>query len=282
MSAPETFVVLCGMPRCGTRQFADFANAHPRLCVQGEIRGSLLPVIRATLEAGAAAYPTGYSAHQFRQKRAQGLADLLALLSKSQRIAKPGADGDSLIHGLKCPQIERQRGLLAAIVRPAFRRMVWLHCIRNPADCWLSLRAMPWFHDDLDQFVARYCTSLAQACALADSPATDPRFAQSVAALNLDAFIASPDRAGWLGRHLFAPLGLGPPAAELDRIVAATGNRNATSRATGTPRASRLDAADHAGFLRHAARLDEAIGAYNRRLGTTLALRLPVDTGVAA
>ncbi|MFD2780234.1 hypothetical protein ACFS32_02845 [Novosphingobium pokkalii] len=86
----QAFTVLCGMPRCGTRQFADFLNAHPRLCLQGEIRSGLVNTIRATLDAGDRAYASGYAANYYRQKRAQGVIDLFTLLSKARRISKPG------------------------------------------------------------------------------------------------------------------------------------------------------------------------------------------------
>jgi hypothetical protein len=254
------------MPRCGTRQFADFLNRHPRLCLQGEIRGTLLGTIRGALEAAQQAYPRGYAARAFREKRARGVIDLFGLLSKGNRITKQGAD----IHGFKCPQMERQQGHITAIVRPAFKRLVWLHAIRNPVDCWLSLRAMPWFSDDPDQFVERYCSSLDYArnrrtkwgrtgrdgnrCAPVTTGAPAPTLAMgtTIAALDLDAFIASADKPGWLGQHLFAPLGLAPSAAELAHFAATTDNRNATTRATGAARSRMLDPADHARFEHHA------------------------------
>ncbi|PTR06000.1 hypothetical protein [Novosphingobium sp. GV061] len=273
----ETFIVLCGMPRCGTRQFADFLNAHPRLCLQGEIRSGLIQTIRATLAAGDRAYATGYAANYYRQKRAQGVIDLFTLLSKARRISKPGAD----LHGFKCPQMERQSAAISAIVQPAFARLVWLHCIRNPADCWLSLKAMPWFSDDMDQFVERYCDSLDQARAIADAPAAEGLDTR-ISPLDLDAFIAAADKPGWLGCQLFAPLGLAPSPEELTRIATTTDNRNATARATGNARATVLGAADHDDMARHAGRLEEAIAAYNARFGTALALRLPVAEAVAA
>ncbi|NMN07143.1 MULTISPECIES: tetratricopeptide repeat protein [unclassified Novosphingobium] len=272
----ETFVVLCGMPRCGTRQFADFLNAHPRLCLQGEIRSALVGTIRATLEAGDRAYASGYAASYYRQKRAQGAIDLFTLLSKAKRLTKPGAD----IHGFKCPQMERQSAAIAAIARPAFRRLAWLHCVRNPADCWLSLKAMPWFSDGMDQFVERYCNSLDQARAIADARSphdlAPDGLETAISPLDLDAFIAAANKADWLGRHLFAPLGVAASEAELARFVATVDNRNATERATGSARAKLLCSEDHAAMARHATRLDTAIAAYNARFGTALALRLPL------
>ncbi|GHC97449.1 hypothetical protein [Novosphingobium pokkalii] len=273
----QAFTVLCGMPRCGTRQFADFLNAHPRLCLQGEIRSGLVNTIRATLDAGDRAYASGYAANYYRQKRAQGVIDLFTLLSKARRISKPGAD----LHGFKCPQIERQSAAITAIVRPAFATLHWLHCIRNPADCWLSLKAMPWFSDSLDQFVTRYCDSLDQARAIAEAPAVEG-LAVDIHALDLDAFIAAPDKPAWLGQHLFGPLDVAVAPEALARIVAGTDNRNATERATGSARPKVLSAEDHAGLRRHAGRLDDAIGAYNTRFGTALALRLPLAEAQAA
>lgn len=275
--ALDHFVVLCGMPRCGTRQFADFLNRHPRLCLQGEIRASLLAPMRALLDAGEAAYPTGYAANFYRQKRARGVIDLFGLLSKGKRTTKPAAD----IHGFKCPLIERQQAQITALVAPSFRALVWLHCIRNPADCWLSLKAMPWFADSLGQFVERYCASLDAARALA---ARQERQGLAVVthALDLDDFIASADKGEWLGRHLFAPLGLAPDAATLAHFAATTDNRNATSRATGSPRATGLDPDDLAGFSAHAPRLEAAIKAYNDSFGTALCLRLAPAKALAA
>jgi hypothetical protein len=265
----ETFVVLCGMPRCGTRQFADFLNRHPRLCLQGEIRGTLLGTIRGALEAAQQAYPRGYAARAFREKRARGVIDLFGLLSKGNRITKQGAD----IHGFKCPQMERQQGHITAIVRPAFKRLVWLHAIRNPVDCWLSLRAMPWFSDDPDQFVERYCSSLDYARTLAE---------RSGGGNKHDHRRARPRRLHRQRRQtrLARPAPVRPARPCPERRRTGPFRRDDRQSQCHHPRHGRR-AVPHARSRRPrpvrtpCPRLEAAIAAYNARLGTQLALRLP-------
>jgi hypothetical protein len=243
----ETFVVLCGMPRCGTRQFADFLNAHPRLCLQGEIRSGLLGTIRATLDAGDSAYASGYAANYYRQKRAQGVIDLFTLLSKR---------GGSASRGPTCTGSNARRWSARARRSPPSSARHSPRCTGCTYPQSGRLLAVAHGHAVVFRqprpVRGRYCDSLDHARAIAERSGAErggtetgaPRDARrppplamgtTIAALDLDAFIASADKPGWLGQHLFAPLGLAPSAAELAHFAATTDNRNATS----APRAAR-------------------------------------------
>jgi len=260
-------VILCGMPRCGTRQFTDFLNQESSICLQGEIKQSLIDPIRQMVEAADRVYADGAYSGRYRKKRAQLLLQLFSHLSKSYPFHKPSAT----IHGFKTPGIEKAYQTLNSLFLPSTHRLVYFYCIRNISDCYLSLCSMPWFKATPKQFVAKFLRSLTAARQIKASPEAE-KGQVAIEILNLDAFIASTDRAQWLATRLFAPVDLQPKAAWLQSIASTTGNRNSTERATGKKRDTQLPADVRGIFLAEKESINAAIQEFNEVFNETLPL----------
>ncbi|MCH7628500.1 hypothetical protein [Novosphingobium percolationis] len=265
------FVVLCGMPRCGTRQFADFLNRHHDVCIQGEIRHALLRPLRDMMAAGDAAYPQGYASNYFQRKRAQAVVELFASFSKARRVMKPKAT----FHGFKTPQIESHHKRIDQIVGTSFATTAYLYCIRNVADCYLSLVEMPWFTDGPNAYIDKYIESLETAIELRHASLRTGARA-SIGVLNLDDFIACDDKPTWLARRLFHPLTIPASDEWIKEIAETTDNRNATERATGTRRAKVLGGAAAEVFALRLAEVERAVERFNRTFSENLSCRLPL------
>lgn len=265
------FLVLCGMPRCGTRQFADFLNRHHDVCIQGEIRHALLRPTRDLMVAGDEAYPQGYASNYFQRKRAQAVVEIFASFSKARRVVKPKAT----FHGFKTPQIESHHKRIGQIVGESFAGTAYLYCIRNVADCYLSLVQMPWFTDGPNAYIEKYIDSLDTAITLRhESLRTGAR--ASIGVLNLDDFIACDDKAAWLAQRLFHPLTIAASDSWIGEIAATTDNRNATERATGTRRAKVLEGAAAEVFAMRLPEVERAVDRFNRTFSENLSCRLPL------
>lgn len=266
----EVFVVVCGMPRSGTRQFADFLNRHPAIAVQGEIRHSLIRSVRKLLSAADAAYPSGYAASYYHKKRARAVSDLFSGLSKGRRVSKPKAT----IFGFKTPLAEHYRTYVTEIVGDSFAHTNYFYCIRNVVDCYLSLIEMPWFLDGPNEYITSYINSLGDAVALHEQAAASGS-RLSIGVLNLDDFIRSEAKPAWVEARLFAPLPITPDPAWIDEIVGSTSNRNATEKATGKRRKKELAGPAAEVFLHRRAEIEQAVAQFNAAFSENLTCKLP-------
>lgn len=266
----EFFVVVCGMPRSGTRQFADFLNRHPAIAVQGEIRHSLIRSVRKLMVAGDEAYPSGYAGKFYSKKRAKTVAELFAGLSKTRRVSKPKVK----IHGFKTPQAENYGAHISDIVGESFVHTNYFYCIRNIVDCYLSLVEMPWFLDGPNQYITSYINSLGAAVALRHK-AEESGAKFSIGVLNLDDFIRSEVKAEWIAGRLFGPLPIEIKSGWISEIVDSTSNRNATERATGKRRKKELEGPAAEVFLHRRQEIEAAVARFNATFSENLACKLP-------
>lgn len=275
-SLDERFVVVCGMPRSGTRQFTDFLNRHPAICIQGEIRHSLIRSVRDLMISADAAYPTGYAAKFYHKKRAKAVAELFASFSKVRRVTKPKAK----IQGFKTPHGEHYHRMIKDIVGESFDHTSYFYCIRNIADCYLSLIEMPWFLDGPNRYINNYITSLGNALALQKlAESGDARV--SIGILNLDDFIRSDAKPGWISARLFASLTVDASPDWIEDIVGSTSNRNATERATGKRRAKHLEGPAAEVFERRLPEIEAAVAQFNLAFSEKLSCKLPLAELVA-
>jgi hypothetical protein len=277
MAHPEgVFVVVCGMPRSGTRQFTDFLNRHADIAIQGEMRHALIRSVRDLMVAADAAYPAGYSAKFYQKKRARTVTELFASLSKNRRVSKPKAT----IHGFKTPQGEHYHRLLKDIVGKSFTQTSYFYCIRNIVDCYLSLVEMPWFVDGPNRYISNYINSLGNAV-IVHRLAAAGESKVSIGILNLDDFIRSEAKVEWVASRLFAALPVKLAPGWIDDIVGSTTNRNATERATGKRRAKHLDGAAAEVFQRRLPEIEAAVAQFNATFSENLSCKLPLVELVA-
>lgn len=266
----DYFVVVCGMPRSGTRQFADFLNRHHAIAVQGEVRQSLIRSIRKLVAAADAAYPSGYASSYYYKKRAKMVHELFTGLSKARRVAKPKAT----IHGFKTPLCEHYHNDIKTIVGNSYSHTAYFYCIRNIVDCYLSLIEMPWFIHGPNEYITSYIESLADAVTLRQQSAQD-NAAISIGVLNLDDFIRSDDKSAWIESRLFAGLPVDASSEWIHEIVDSTSNRNATEQATGKKRKKELEGPAVEVFLRRSNEIEAAVAQFNAAFSENLACKLP-------
>jgi hypothetical protein len=266
-----TFAVVCGMPRSGTRQFADFLNRHPDICIQGEIRDALVPSIRDLMVAGDTTYSTGSSGKNYQVKRAQIVVDNFSGFSKAKREVKR----KSKIVGFKTPRVERRHEDLDIIVGDSFRKTEYFYCIRNVADCYLSLLSMPWFSATPSSYISNYISSLNDAVKLGRIGQRS-RARVGLRVLNLDDFIRSDAKAHWISDRMFSVLPITTEQSWFDEIVANTENRNATENAVGKKRAKTLPSEALTVFQRRYSSIEKAVNRFNLAFNENLSCDLPI------
>jgi hypothetical protein len=267
MSNFSNYVILCGMPRCGTRQFADLLDRDDRVCLQGEIKQSMILPIYELVKAADAAYVDGTQLKYYQKKRALAVAEMFSFFSKANRNVKL----EPSIHGFKTPNIEFLHEMLSAIFLPSTDRLNYLYCIRNIKDCYLSLTSMVWFNKTQEQFIARYIRSLKTAVELSNISKMDGSKV-AVGILNLNSYIEAQDKADWLISRIYRPLGIDIAKEQAIKIVSTTENRNATERATGKSRPKNVTDEVHAVFLKNKNAINSAVVEFNDAFGESLQL----------
>jgi hypothetical protein len=266
MSTGTIYSVICGMPRCGTRQFADFLNKEDRACIQAEIKASLIPYIYDLLMKADSEYESGKQQKHFLKKRYEAIVELFSLFSKGARAVKPSAS----LHGFKTPNAEFYYEALCAMILPSFERLVFFYCIRNIKDCFLSLSAMPWFNRTPEQFISRYLKSLKTAIKIHKKTKKE-NSKTSIGILHLDDFIGAEDKASWLISKLYAPVEIDLPLARATTYIETTGNRNSTVRMIGTKRETELAADINNFFQTKMEEVNPIVAEFNKVFGAHLA-----------
>ena len=266
MDTATIYSVICGMPRCGTRQFTDFLSKDERICIQGEIKTSLIPYMHDLLLRADSEYDSGKQQKYFNRKRYDAVIQLFSLFSKGAKAVKPSAS----LHGFKTPNAELCYKELCSMILPSVDRLIFFYCIRHIKDCFLSLSAMPWFNRTPEQFIARYIKSLKTAIKI-NQKTKKERSKISIYILHLDDFIAAEDKARWLISKLYDPIGINLPLARATDYIETTGNRNSTARMIGTKRETELAPGINAFFQTQKEKVNTMIAEFNTVFGTNLA-----------
>lgn len=268
MNAPfdDDYAIVCGMPRCGTRQFTDFLNNHPNVCIQDEIGEIVLKRACELVLLADKVYLDSSARNSYLAKRRTVVAQLLGLFTKGRIRFKEG----SVVNGFKTPNVELHGLTLNAVFAPSFARLHYLYCIRNLRDCYLSLTAMPWFRLTRSEYASRYMASLSTAMDLrqASMSADEPRF--DIHILNLDAFVASENRGDWIRDCLFARAGATISDEVAADIVARTRNANSTKNKFGRKRPTTFSADDAKYFGERRTEIEEVVARFNETFGSCL------------
>lgn len=255
------YVIVCGPPRSGTRQFADFLNAHEDVCLQAEINPKLISPIRELLKEADAVYGDSQKKNIYEKKRADAVSAMFSFFSKGNIFEKP----DCRVQGFKLPHAELHSGNLNEIITPSFQRLNYFYCIRNLKDTYLSLMAMPWFRASPDQFFKKYVKSLKAAIQM-DGKANGGAVINVV---SLDGFLESRDRGEWLLRNLFLPIGIQPNSKTLNEYIDNSINKNSSSRKNLT-KPNEFDEDAISDYFKNKKEILEWTASFNRAFGTNL------------
>jgi hypothetical protein len=266
MKDGSIYSIVCGMPRCGTRQFTDFLNRDDRICIQAEIRSGLIPHIYKLVMTADDEYMNGKQQKYFNEKRYAAVVELFSFFSKGPRKFKETAS----FQGFKTPGAELQHKMLCSIILPSVHELVFFYCIRNIKDCYLSLAAMPWFKRTPEQFINGYIKSLKRAIRIYQDSKSDNSKTR-ICMLHLDDFIASAGKADWISNKLFGPLGIILSQAEAEAYIQTTENRNSTLRATGSKRETVLSENVKKIFQSKIDEVNTVVANFNDAFGANLA-----------
>jgi hypothetical protein len=195
-------LVVCGMPRSGTRHFVNVLNAHPRIALTGEIP---IPVMRQLFnlcDTVESQYRQNekYSVN-WNDKRYRFFLESIFSISKSARQIDP-CSTDYRYAGTKTPNHEFLFEEYERFSARLDAQPVYVFCARNPESCWASYRSMPWARQNLKEFIRRYVRSYQKLREIQNA------VGERCVVANLDSLVRSADDADHLKRTLFDPLGL--------------------------------------------------------------------------
>lgn len=250
------FVIVCGLPRSGTRQFTDILNQDPRICLQAEVSPVLIPKMHDLLSAADRAYARHSSLPGYLAKRAEIIVQLLSGFSKGRRNIKPSA----VVHGFKTPSVEKRYKTLCEMILPSYGALNFFFCVRGFTDCYLSLSSMPWFNKTPEEYTNIYVKSLATAVKIGSLPEK----AVSISCLNLDEFITAEDKGTWLHDHLFSRVPVSISKERSGKYYSKTRNINATKRVTGEDRRNALSDSEATYFSSRLQEINQSIQAFNQ------------------
>lgn len=223
LPVPKALFVM-GMPRSGTRNFADLINQHPGISLQGEVPNPIMKrLIDIADRLDDANINKAHRNERWKNRKAWFFYLNFALMNKG---VPSDFNGDEVFIGHKTPSSENfieayEKHFLDAGVKP-----VYFYCLRHPCEVWKSLKNMSWNKiSSVDQFVEKYKRSYANFERAFRSESID------IHLLNLNDYISSESKPDYLRDKVFHRLGL-----ELPIALETTGevfNRNSSQRAVG-------------------------------------------------
>ena len=256
------------MPRGGTRNFADLANAHPNISLFGELQGNALPAVAAAMEGLETVHNLGNprGLERFQARKHHIALTLLALHSKNPR---PHLDNDSYeagVVGFKTPNIEKEFLNIDTLLAGFGERRVFFYCCRHLDQNYLSLKSLGW-RENTEHYFRGIHFSLKNARKI--YKAARKRKDWKFHVLHLDSYIGSPDKANWLIDNLYGHLGVETDPLQVAGYVESTVNRNATERKIGSERRKALTQEEREEF-ENAHEIRKLLDEVNNEWGTSL------------
>lgn len=259
-ASKKIYGVVCGMPRCGTRNFASLLNKYRHFAIQAEIPFPLLEGALKLIQNADSTFEKGNPKVPpiWRARRYDAIAGAIMLVSKANPLVRRNA----IVQGFKLPNAEFESDLLDEVLLPSVSRVHYMYCIRNPVDCYLSLSAMPWFRRTAEGYIQNYIRSLNRICDMKQK-AVASGAQVSFAIFNLDTFIAAKSQARWLSQNMFAPLDVEVSPKRCQLFLESMGYINSTKQATGKDREKTLPPDAIEVFQSKKPRLRHAIAKFN-------------------
>ena len=216
------FVLICGLPRSGTREITDIFNNISEVCVQGEITGANFKhsceFVRNIVTSSE-----GLNRERIVRKGAGLFSDALGLAGKAPLNKSKGAPE---LVGFKCPNAQSWYKEILEIANVLNFRVHIVFCLREPQEVYRSLTQMDWYNGGYDRF-EKMCTRLIKTFNEI-TQCTDPLLG-SVQVFNLNQYIISDAPAEYIGKIL-AKCNVDCSGDEVDKAIGSVKNRNATAR----------------------------------------------------
>lgn len=259
------FLVVCGMPRSGTRQFSDYLNSVSVCSIQGEINEKIIPHIYSVLKSADDAYMGSKHEGVWLEKRP---GTVFSLFSDFQKLKKFPSKKDCQMVGFKTPGIEIRYNYIKKIVGESFSQTVWFYCIRDFIDCYLSLRSMPWFNRGASQFVDKYIRSLSAAVRILDEGVHNN--ASFIYPLNLSDYVVSEDKVLWVKDNIYSKIDVDISYNDIEGIILKAVNRNSGENRFGVVEKPKMSNEDIQVFEKRKQEINDMVNIFNVKFGQTL------------
>lgn len=205
----SSFLVVGGMPRSGTRQFADYLNASKRISIQGELKPDLIPAVKHLLHTSETLYQKHPGISEIVKKKKRKLIfELFKGLSKSHPVKDFGG-----CVGFKNPNAEFYVNDVLEIIKDSYESLTFYYCIRDVLPCLSSLRCAPWYGASAEYFINTYIRSMNSAISASKKSNV------KIAILHLDDYIRCKSKEEWVDEKLFKILNLDLTKEDINRIL---------------------------------------------------------------
>ena len=216
------FVLVCGLPRSGTREITDIFNGVPGVCIQGEITGAnfkhacdfINNIIIST---------EGINRDRLVRKGAELFSDALGLAGKA-RLLK--TNQPSTLVGFKCPNSQNWYKEILEVAKLLNFKVHVIMCVRNPNEVYRSLTQMEWYRGGYERF-EKMCLRLIRT--YNEILDCEDSTLASTQVFNLNAYLADHDPVEYI-QQLAATCGIDCNQKDIAEAVGAARNRNATER----------------------------------------------------
>jgi len=218
-------VVVCGMPRSGTRMMTDLLNSVDEVLIQNEIPYDVMVKYFEFVNFVDDFYKEfkkrnpKRSGNEWAREKASLTHLFFTFTNKMGALYKD----TKLTHfGYKTPSIERAFKDFEKSFGEGLKPY-YIYCSRTPDKCWKSVKQMGYL-TDVDLFISRYRRSHKNFLEIIK---TDESRAIG---FNLDEYIASEDKFSFLKENIFSKIGIDLKDSDKDKLLK-TPNRNTSKRA---------------------------------------------------
>ena len=219
-----TPLIVCGLPRAGTRMIADVLKQHPEICLQSEIPHTIMDELfqlANRIRDTYASHRDPSRLNRWLEKQEQFMAAAWLMVGKGPAVYP---SRDVKYFGYKAPGHERFFTQYESFFGD--HAPYYVFCTRNVADCWRSRKNISpkWGkNSDLGKFRKQYIRAHKN---LAQMENEAPN---RVLVFDLDEFKQAGDQLQYLRENFFDPLSLSTDEA-LSRTILALPNQNSSKR----------------------------------------------------
>ena len=210
------FTIIGGMPRAGSRQFADILNASGQFNIFGEVYRSSFLALGDLFKVADREHSGTWSEKNYLRRRWDTVAACLCGISKGSQWRD-----DVTFLGIKTPRIEAHYDVIDRLFLSNGASVQFFYCCRNLIENYCSM------HSNFGTTPSAYKRILSKSIEGLKIIQLDPRIKTNF--LSLDSFVAEENKARWLLDRIFKNyFSLNVSEKQCADWLSMTSNRNST------------------------------------------------------
>ncbi len=251
--------IIGGMPRSGTRQFADILNRLDYVTIKGEVYTNSFKSIPGFITSANNDHDGKWTEPSYLKNRLKTILNIIAGISKGSNA--PFNFNNCDISGFKCPYIEIQKNTIDFLFKEEVDKVYFFYCSRNIKDNFLSYKSN--FGISVKNYVDKTIISIRSLLKMSN----DTMYRVKI--LNLDDFIRTKNKGVFIKDNIFDFLEIEHVSEdECNLIYTDTTNRNATE-SVGKARLTALTNFED-DYLLHHIQLHETLDFFRNQYGISL------------